>query len=261
MIEKEGKAQTVEDVRAYIPVTDLHYQGRGGGFDCFLIPAPTGLRPDSYDPARRFLEELISYFTLSLGCSHESFIQMGQTRDRATAHLFADHARMWMPEMGLGVWPHLAPPSMWKIEDLEDSDPSTGMPTVLHSLYRVMAGANMRLDAMTTMTGTATGLQLITRLESAYLLRRLKEQFLNVIEDRVFRIFPWYVPLLRKLSFHEPIAALTLDVLHGVSLYIRESPEDGGILLSSAEPLAEIFPRLRCQQVEQGLTPKWKLGE
>jgi hypothetical protein len=258
--EQTKTATETEDIRPYVAVTDLEYQGRAEGLDCYRIPSPSGLRPDSYDRARRFLESLVSYLTTRLGCDHESFVQMGQATDRPTAHLFADHARQWIPEMGLGVWPHRPPPRQWMAEDLEDMDPESGMPTLLYSLYRVTAPGNARLDAMTVMAGTGTGLQIMTRMEGAKLFHDLKDLFLGFIQDRVFRIFPWYVPLLDKAALVEPMNPLTVHAMRGISLYIRESPEDGGILIVSAEPLTEIFTQLGCERIEDGLAPKWKLG-
>jgi len=253
-------ASEAEDIRPYAAVTDLEYQGRAEGFECYRIPSPLGLRPDSYDRVRLFLEELVSYFTARLDCSHESFIQMGKTRDQAATRLFSDHARDWIPETGLGVWPNRPAPRMWKMEDLEDMDQTSGMPTLLHSLFRVTAGGNARLNAMTVMAGTGCGLQLVSRADGAVLLRNLKELFLGFIEDRVFRIFPWYVPLLDKAALMEPLASLTVQAMQGSSLYIRESPEDGGILIVSAQPLTEIVAQMRCEQVEYEPMPKWKLG-
>jgi hypothetical protein len=255
------QATTTEDIRAYVPVAELHFQGRSSGFDLYCIPAPSGLRPDSYDPARAFLVELVSYFTARFNCDHESFIQMSQARDQATTHLFSDHARKWMPEMGLGVWTNRAPPRMWKAEDLEDMDPASGMPTLLHSLFRVTADANAKLDAMATMTGTGCGLQLISRVESTVLIHDLKVLFLGYIQDRVFRIFPWYVPLIESGALAEPMEPFTASALRGISLYIRESPEDGGILIVSAQPLAEIIAQLGCKQLEREMKPTWTLAE
>lgn len=253
--------QQSEDIRHYSPLNQLEYKGRGGGLYCYLIPAPIGLRSDSYASVRLFLEALVLHFTFRLGCEHESFIQMRRTGNREASYLFADHAGGWIPEMGLGVWPHRPAPRLWKIDDFENMDRDTGMPTILHSLYRVTAEGNARLNAMTTMAGTGCGLQLVTGTKSAEVLRGLTELFLGFIQDRVFRIFPWYVPLLDKTAIIEPLDPLTIRAMQNVSLYIRESPEDAGILIVSAEPLTEIISQLGCEEVEHGLVPRWKLSE
>jgi hypothetical protein len=260
-VTEQVKAESeAEDIRPYVEVAYLEYRGRAGGLDCYSIPSPLHLRPDSYKPAQIFLERLVSHFTARLGCSHESFIQMSQLREQATTRLFADNARKWIPETGLGIWPHRPPPRMWTIEDMEDMDPNSGMPTLLHSLFRVTTDANARLDAMSTMVGTGCGLQLVSYVEGSVLLRNLKELFLHFIQDRVFRIFPWYVPLLERAGLIDPMQLLTASAMRDISLYIRESPEDGGIVIVSAQPLEELFPGMGGQQVEYEPIPKWRLG-
>jgi hypothetical protein len=63
-------------------------------------------------------------------------------------------------------------------------------------------------------------------------------------------------------SSEEPITALTEQALTGITLYIRESPEDGGILILSREPLEEILLHMGCQRIDltQGLG-QWRLPE
>jgi hypothetical protein len=263
LIVNQPSLQTkkVNDLRTYLPIRELSFEGQSDGFEYYLIPAPLGLRPDSYEPARTFLLELVSYFTVRLGCSHESFIQMSHVREQETTHLFADHARNWIPETVLGVWTHRPAPRMRRMEDMEDIESATGMPPVLHSVFRVTADANARLDAMTTMAGTGCGLQLVSHVDSLVLLQDLKELFLSFIQDRVFRIFPWYVPLIEKAALIESMEPLASSTLRGISLYIRESPEDGGILIVSAQPLAEIFAQLGRKQMEHEMKPTWTLAE
>jgi hypothetical protein len=250
-----------QDIRKYLPVTDLHFEGYSGGLHCYFIPAPQGLRPDSYDSARVLLIELVSYFISRLGCNHESFIQMDQIREQASTNLFSENARHWMPETGLGVWLHRPAPRMLKMEDMENIDSATGTGPLLNSVFRVTADANARLEAMTTMVGTGSGLQIISHLDSTKLLPNMKEVFLSFIHDRVFRIFPWYVPLIGKAVLVEPIEPLTADAMRGIRLYIRESQEDGGILILSIEPLEDVFALLGCKQTGHGHKPKWKLGD
>ena len=259
--ERPGQTKMAQDVRAYLPANELHFAGSSSGLECYFIPAPIGLRPDSYDAARRFLQELVVYFTTRLGCSHEGFLQIGRVRDETAVRLFTDNARKWIPETGLGIWPHRSAPRMWKMEDVEEIDTDTEMPLLLHSVFRLTADANARLDAMTTMAGTGCGVQLVSRIEGVALLRNLRELFLGFIQDRVFRIFPWYVPLMEKAVLAEPMEALAVDAMRGVTLYIRESPEDGGILIASAEPLAEVLALIGCKQVASQPALQWKLGD
>lgn len=261
MVAEQSKLVKEVDIRTYVPVTDLCFEKSVNGFHCYFIPAPAGLRPDSYDPARTFLEGLVSYFTARLGCHHESFVQVNHGGSAEAMRMFSTNAPKWIPETGLGVWPHRPAPRMMTMEDMEDIESAASTSTMLHSVFRVTANGNARLDAMTRMAGTGCGLQLVSNVESTVLLRNLKDTFLGFIKDRVFRIFPWYVPLLEKAVLVEPMEQLAINAMQGISLYIRESLEDGGILIVSTELLAEIFSQLGCKQIEHETTPKWKLAE
>ena len=262
MIAEQSKpAKVPEDIRTYLPITDMCFENSVDGFHCYFISAPTGLRPDSYDRVRAFLEGLVSYFTGRLGYHHESFVQVSKGRDSEAMRLFSTNAPKWIPETGLGVWPHHPAPKMMAIEEMEEVESAASTRALLHSVFRVTVGGNARLDAMKKMVGTGCGLQLVSNVESTVLLKNLREVFLGFIKDRVFRIFPWYVPLIEKAVLAEPMGRVTLDAMRDVSLYIRESPEDGGIVIMSATPLAEIFSQLGCQQIEHESIPTWKLGE
>ena len=242
----------------YVPVTRLTLLGKPGGFEHWTVCCPIGARPDSYDALRQFLEALIAHLTRQLGCSHESFVALSRKADRAASTLFADNARHWMPETGLGVWSHRPPPRLIRVSDLEELDPENP-PQVMHTLFRITKGGNARLNAMTTMLGTGCGLQLLSRMDGAKLLRTQKDMHLEFIEDRVYRIFPWYVPLLENASLDEPLAQRTMDAMRGITVYIRESLEDGGVLIVSSEPLTEIVERIGCKRLDYGTGPQWAL--
>jgi hypothetical protein len=239
-----------KDARLYAPCLTLEYRGADALGECYLLTAPLGLRPDSYDGMRRFLNNLISHFVMHKGCAHESYVALHQTKSREIFELFADHAPAWLPETILGVWTHLPPPRMMTSEALMEMDPRLPGGTRIYTLFRVTTGANACLDAMATMTGTGTGIQIVSQMETEKLLNNLKELFLDFIKERIFRIFPWYVPLLRMESLEESITALTEQALTGIALYIRDSPEDGGVLIFSREPLQEILSHMGCQRVD-----------
>ena len=251
-----------EDMRIYAPCLTLECRCANTLGECYLLTAPLGLRPDSYDGMRLFLTNLISHFVMHKGCAHESYVALHQTKSREIFEQFADHAPAWLPETILGVWTHLPAPRMMTSETLMEMDPRFPAGTRMYTLFRVTTGANACLDAMATMTGTGTGIQIVSQIEAEKLLNNLKELFLDFIEERIFRIFPWYVPLLRMKSLEESITALTEQALTGIALYIRESPEDGGVLILSREPLEEVLLHIGCQRIDlSDAVWQWKLPE
>lgn len=251
-----GEAQAKAE-KPYVPADTLEFRGCLGDVEIYVIPATFRAAPESYDLTRQFLERLITYFTAHLGCTHETFIP-SQFQDHEITSRFSGNARNWLPRMGLGVWPHREPPRLWTVQDMENMDPQAG-PTLMHSVFRVTAGGNARLDAMRTMTGSGCGIQILCHIESKKFMDDLKQVFLQVIQDRVFRIFPWYIPLLDLAALTTPAPPLVLRVLQETRLYIRESREDGGILLLAREPLEDLLPAIGCKFLEAEPMPKWRL--
>lgn len=247
-----------DDLRMHVPVERLILKGASHGHEHWFVPCPIGARPDSYDVLRQFLVGLVLHFTRHFGCSHESFIGLSRRADPSANLLLSDNARHWTPQTGLGVWAHRPPPRMIRGSDVEDLDPEN-LPQVMSIHLRVQSEGTARLHAMTTMLGTGCGLQLVSRLDGKRLLRSLQEHHLTTIEDRIYRIFPWYVPLLENSALEQPIEQQTLDAVQGINLYIRESQEDGGVVLLSTEPLRGILETLGCTQREQEEKENWNL--
>ena len=247
--------------RIYRPPDLIEHRGRFHQFEVYVIPAVFQADPASYEAANTLLEKLIGHFVDEHGCCHEGFIQ-GQFRERASTHLFADSARRWLPEICLGVWPHRQLPHMLTEEDFEDFDPSAAMSIPMYSTYRVMGDAGVKLDAMRTMMGTGSSLQILGTRSSEHLLLNLTQVFLAAITDRAYRIFPLYVPLIELAALQDPVAQLTTECLAGVRLYIRESWEDKGILLISRDPLAEVFEHLGCSRLDEmpGEKERWRIA-
>ncbi|AEU36270.1 hypothetical protein [Granulicella mallensis] len=258
MTENARAAVERNDLRMYVPVEHLVLKGTPGGYEHWFVPCPIGARPDSYDALREFLETLVLHLVRDFGCSHESFIGLGRNVDRSASLLLGDNARHWHPQTGLGVWANRPAPRMLRGADVEDLDPEN-LPQVMPIQLRVQSEGTARLHAMTTMLGTGCGLQLVSRMEGKRMLRSLQEYHLSLITDRIYRIFPWYVPLLENTSIAEPISQTTLDAIQGITLYIRESPEDGGVLLLSMEPLRGTLEALGCTRQDFGEKETWFL--
>lgn len=242
--------QPERDLRVYDPCRTLVLKSKTVLGECYLLPAPLGLRPDSYDGMRRFLTSLVSHFVTRSGCFHQSFVALFQARSRETNELFADCAPRWQPETVLGVWTHLPAPRMMTKEafmELDPTSPSSATSMRVHNLFQIATDAHACLEAMETMTGTGTGIQIVSQVEPEIVLRNLKDLFLDFIKERIYRIFPWYIPLLSMKSLEDPIASLAERAMVNIPLYIRESPEDGGLLVLSREPLWDVLLAIGCE--------------
>ena len=143
-----------------------------------------------------------------------------------------------------------------------ETDPGSSANTRIYTLFRITTGTRACMDAMEIMAGTGTGIQIVSGIDTEKLLCNLKDLFLGFLKERIFRIFPWYVPLLTVKSLEDPVTELSERAVTNISLYIRESPEDGGILILSHERLDEVLLQIGCRPIDStGDARQWKLPE
>jgi hypothetical protein len=143
-----------------------------------------------------------------------------------------ENARAWMPEFGVGIWIDQPPPTKWTQEEFQRSAPGTLRP-VVERVLRVRPDVTPQRAAWKRLLGSGTLLRLrgagagTTLSGTSKLLR-------PTIRDISLTSFPFYVPLLRgsTLMTPAPTYAATWDqMLPGIDLYLRESAEDGGLLI------------------------------
>ena len=182
--------------------------------------------------------------------SREVMLQFDRCRPDVEIPLLRANARTWQPEIGLGVWPDQAPPTTWTKEEFLAAAPGTLRP-VMYRVFRVqMEDPAAQESAWQTLLGSGVLLRVATTKAEAFL--PATTTFLQPkIDDVSLESFPFYVPLLTEaaLSHPHPVFAAELDsMLPYAGAYMRESQEDGGLLLLSRQQPEEFWNVLsRCQ--------------
>jgi hypothetical protein len=172
--------------------------------------------------------------------SSEVFLQLEQLRGKECRGQLADCGKRWLPETGLGVWVDRPPPEKWTQEELENFVPGDKLRPIMFQVFRISTQQTFRDEARWLMLRYGSVMEILTSAGDEY-LRRVKPVFLEGIVDRSYTCFPYYVPLMeaKTLANAEPNQ---LDRwFQSMSVYIRESFEDNGILIASAQPLADVF--------------------
>lgn len=203
---------------------------------------------------QRLTDSVVSEWKLSL----ELFIQYAQLHRGDGATRFSRHARQWMPKMGLGVWPDREPPRYFKREDFEELMPGDSLKPPMYKVFRVTA-ADARQRACATMLGMGTVLALGTPGDGATLLNKARALLTTHIAPGSIRSFRFYVPLLEGKSFQSANAAKLEEWLCGASIYIRESVEDGGILIAGARSIIPILKGMGASY-DPGPDPGWRVA-
>jgi hypothetical protein len=217
-----------------------------GGRDAFLLPVSGFPVPENeLARLRIFLRKLSTAILRTSGLTLDVFIQVARLHIGDGSYRFASHGGEWMPEIGLGVWPDREPPRLWTTNDFMDLGPDERPKRLMYQVFRVSTSVESRENARDVMLGLGCVLQILTADDTPALLRKAKETLLPPIKDRSFRAFPYYVPLLDRNSFLAAKSSEDLERwLCGISVYIRESFEDNGLLILSREPLEPILEGL-----------------
>ena len=110
------------------------------------------------------------------------------------------------------------------------------MPALMHTVFHVSAGGEAAAHARDEMVGSGTVIHALHTDSSEKYLAAMRELLWPRITEEALRGHPFYVPLLEARSLQHA-SANTLDSWMGpASVYIRESVEDGGILIICAVP-------------------------
>jgi hypothetical protein len=159
---------------------------------------------------------------------------------------FQRNARAWMPELGVGIWPDRGPIRPWTRDEFEQLEPCDEMRSVIDQVFRITAPAPERRNAWTSMIGAGTVLLMLTPGSESELLKRANQLLTPLAQHPAFPSFRLHAPLLDIRSVERGEAADLEEWTCGATCYVRESIEDGGVLLLFRPPvdsfLAEIQP-------------------
>jgi len=237
-----------------VAVTQVHAGDRWEGWLVAVERFPIQLEVRGL--VRDFIDRLTALVCLREKLAPECFLQYNQLHHENGPRRLSENGKAWMPQLGLGVWPDREPPALWTAEEFRELAPGEMIRPLMHQVFRITATAARR-DALNAMFGTGVGLEMLVRQGDQELIQRTTQLLLPGIEEPSFRAFEFYVPLLEGKSLEDVDEAVLDDWLCGAQVYIRESPEDSGVLIVSSFPLVSAWREMRLTQV-QG-QPVWML--
>lgn len=185
---------------------------------------------DELVPARAFLQRLVTEL-MRTSPLIETFIRFAHLHLGDGPSRLSGHGRLWMPMMGLGVWPDRKPPTTWTLEELQDLAPGEKVRPLMDIVLRVTGSPEARNQARDVMLGLGTVIHLISAIDGEELLAATGKLLLPAIQDPSLTAFPFYMPLLEAKTAVEASVSQFDAWSCGIDAYIRESPEDSGILI------------------------------
>lgn len=167
-------------------------------------------------------------------------LQYNQLVYGRAGYTLAENGKEWMPEVGLGYEPHKVPPTLWTREDFTSLGVGELPRPMMHQLFLVTTGSEGMDSAIELLAGV--GPILLTRGERRpkSVLEEGTARFKPLIQEMSLKMFEWYLPLF-NLGTYDAGAGMMRDWACGLTFYLRENPEDGGIVIGSAEPLGPLL--------------------
>ncbi len=169
-----------------------------------------------------------------------------------------DHGREWIPQVGLGVWPDRPAPTMWTMDDFKELGVGEKPRELMYQVLRVTTTPAARESAQNVMLGLGAVLQILVPDSNDLFLARSGKFLLAGIQDAAYTCFPFYVPLVQISTLTNATASELNLWMCGCSIYIRESPEDMGILIASRQPLNPLLEKL-SGKLQSEPEPVWIL--
>ena len=225
-----------------------------GPYEAYVLPVSGYPMPQAeLERTRNFLQAFCAAASKRWNLFSEVFMQLEQLDAEGCRESFSANARAWLPQAGLGVWVDREPPQKWTPAELANLVPGDKLRPIMFQVFRVSEDQRQRIDARCIMLQFGPVMEILTPQEEGY-PESSSPIFKEGIVDPSFTCFPYYAGLMEAKT----IATATIDQLDrwfdGMTVYIRQSFEDKGILIASAENLGPVFESIGGQRIEGGWT-------
>lgn len=207
-------------------------------FPCGAFPAKR-LETETIDA---FLEPLMAELEKTRNLQRHVLLQVWKLGPGTGVDVLNRHIGAWRTTLGLGIWPDRDPPRAWTNEDVSDAAAAMfrkeEVPLCSHKLMSLGIGGAEAAQAAQQMRGFGTLIQVLSPASLAAMQTSCREVFLPRIQAPRFRMARFFLPVLDSASIAAARSAAELaEWLGGAELYVRESPEDQGVLVLSQYPL------------------------
>ena len=175
----------------------------------------------------------------------EVFLQMDRCAPDREIPVIQENARSWQPEIGLGVWLDREPPTLWSKEEFLAAAPGTLRP-VIDRVFRIQTDPTVQNAAWARLLGSGTLVRVVASAPGAF-LEGATEYLQPRISEPSLSSFPFNLPLLTEAALRgsQTIYPGGPEAwLPQVDGYLRESAEDGGLLVLVRLPQDSFWPLL-----------------
>ena len=203
------------------------------GWTAAILEARYPVLSSELDAYRSAVEELLERLpALSNTPAHEVLLQFDRCRPEVEIPLIQGNGRYWLPEIGLGVWLDRALPTLWTEDEFLAAKPGE-LRALVYRVFRIQPKPAAQQNAWRQLLGSGVLLRSALAGTDDW-LKLSTDELQPMIVEPAFTSYPFYVPLLTEKALSTP-PALFANTFPRLMLplagYLRESSEDGGLLI------------------------------
>ncbi len=206
---------------------------------------------DKFRHLQSFLAEWMGQLAIRHQLTATAWVQMTNLHQGDAAQQLSKNGALWMPELGLGVWPDREPPRLWTQADFHELSLGQAPPALMHTVFHLSKGDQAAKDAWERLAGSGTLIYALLSGNPQEFHQKMGDVLMPLIREEALRGYPFYMPLLDGNSLQAACAvhpgprqkapasqiATPLDIWMGpAKFYLRESSEDKGMLIVTSLP-------------------------
>jgi hypothetical protein len=209
-------------------------------------PSSALLVPVSDFPASKddasvlFVRQLSAALRMQFALDSELFFHVPNLARGGANKILSAHGREWAPRQGLGVWPSRGAPKPWTKEEFMSLDAGQQPRPIMDNVFQVSKKEAIR-EADESMRGFGSMIEFLVPFGDRDFFKRSKELLFPKLDDPMFRVFKFYIPMLDAEAVGAATGFLLERWMCGARAMIRESPDDKGFLVVSLAPLGQVL--------------------
>jgi len=157
------------------------------------------------------------------------------------AALLSRNALLWRPQFGVGVWLDQPPPTLWTVEEFLKAVPGAGMRPPIYQVARLAPEGCDLLAICKDVGGRGAWLAFSVTCDPEAFLQTEAPLYRSWIEEQSIAAYEFFIPLLKASSLSAGLFTQRQRHFAAVRNYMRESDEDGGLLIVSESPVQPLL--------------------
>ena len=216
-------------------------------WQAYTVALPASpVRGEALGQVRALVAAIETFLSVDCDLQGQTFLQSWRLATEGTAAMYEANIGRWLPSVGLGIFPNRRAPARMTRETAMDAAAAmfARQPVDLpaYRLMHVSGSGDAPAHALQTMLGQGIVQRLWTPDAWTTTKQLGKDAYLPRITEASLRRAAFHMPVLELAAFTSDATAQQIERwMCGAHAYLRESEEDGGLLLVSRRDLIPIF--------------------